>query len=198
MMTPFTAQGPELEPYLFLEESPLSVAESCRAAGLAFVNGVAEGWGKKDLDRWLAGPYRAAAGDIPGARRGNVHAEWAEPVINARLHGLLGEVRARVLSALARSPDELVSLPAWARTAGSVMRSVHGDGAMGFVPIHWPRMRLEDRVMSLFAVDSLIRPEDYETAIAICGTCSSVSFDAEARSAGACLRHARARVKHGR
>lgn len=198
MISPFASQKePEVEPYLFLEvETPLSIAESCRTAGLAFVNGAAHNWGKRELGRWLVGPYRTAACDIAGAEHDEVLGGWAEPVFTLRLQELLREVTDHVLSALRMSPDGLVKLPAWALTAGSVMRSRHAGGVLGFVPIDWPRMRLEDRVMSLFAVDSLLRREDYETALAICGHCSMVSFDADARSVGACVVHARSSLKN--
>jgi hypothetical protein len=197
MIPPLTPQEPEVEPYLFLqEETPLSIAKSCRAAGLSFVNGATHGWGKRELGRWLLGPYRTAACDLPGAERDDVLAGWAEPVFTLRLQELLREVTEHVLSGLRMSPDGLVKLPAWALTAGSVMRSRHAGGVHGFVPIDWPRMRLEDRVMSLFAVDCLLRREDYETTLAICGRCSMVSFDASARRVGACVVHARSSLKN--
>jgi len=50
-------------------------------------------------------------------------------------------------------------------------------------------MRLEDRVMSLFAVDALLRARDYERRLSICGRCGSVSFDDAARERGFCDLH---------
>ncbi len=194
---PTTSEEPVVEPHLFLErETPLSIAESCRTAGLAFVNGAAHGWGKRELGRWLVGPYRTAACDIPGAEHDDVLGGWPEPVFTLRLQELLREVTGHVLDALRMSPDGLVKLPAWALTAGAVMRTRHADGVRGFVPIDWPRMRLEDRVMSLFAVDSLLRRDDYDRTLAICGSCSMVSFDADARKVGACVVHARSSLKN--
>jgi hypothetical protein len=180
-----------VEPFCFIEgTTPLEVAQACRAAGLAFVNGVANGWTKADLARWLVGPYRDAVCPLPGAEPDLIGAE-GEPVITARLLRLLQEVRAHVLRGLEDSPDGLVDLPCWAVSAGSILRSRHANGDVGFVPVDWPRMRLEDRVMSLFAVDCLARGKDYETKLVVCRRCQHVTFDERAHEVGLCDLHYR-------
>ncbi|WP_394832058.1 hypothetical protein LVJ94_36630 [Pendulispora rubella] len=179
----------EAEPYCYLEEgNPWRVATSCRAAGLAFVNGVGRGWTKRDLARWLVGAYHAAAYPLPGSERVGFGPTMTE-VDAKRIERLLFSVRDHVLKSLDATPDGLVSLSIWAKTAGSVLRSRHGSGEMGYIPVDWPRMRLEDRVMSLFAVDALLRPRDYERRLSICGRCASVSFDDAARERGFCDMH---------
>ncbi|WP_394822010.1 hypothetical protein [Pendulispora albinea] len=177
------------EPYCYLEDgNPWRVATNCRAAGLAFVNGVGRGWTKRDLVRWLVGAYRDAAYPLPGAERIGFETNIAE-VDPKRIERLLFGVRDHVLKSLDTTPDGLVSLSCWAKTAGSIMRSRHGNGEMGYIPVDWPRMRLEDRVMSLFAVDALIRARDYERRLSICGRCGAVSFDDAARERGFCDLH---------
>lgn len=179
----------EVEPYCFIEDGdPWSVAAACRAAALAFVNGVGRGWTKRDLARWLLGPYREAACPLPGAERVGFAPTMAE-VSAARVDRLLNEVREHALRSLEGTPDGLVSLPSWAKTAGSVLRSRHGNGESGFIPVDWPRMRLDDRVMSLFAVDVLVRPRDYERRLAVCSRCRAVSFDEASRDRGFCDLH---------
>lgn len=193
-----SAEHVEVEPYCYVEEGdPRLVADACRAAGVAFVNGVGRGWTKADLARWLVGPYREAARLAPGEPqqiRGPaalLAASVPPGVSNGRLSGLLFDVREHVVRALGSSPDGLVPLPVWARTAGSVLRCVHGNGEAGWVPVDWERMRLVDRVLSLFATDALIRPADYATKLAICNRCASVSFDPRARARGLCEMHVR-------
>ena len=177
------------EPYCYVEDSsPWIVATHCRAAGLAFVNGVGRGWTKRDLVRWLVGSYREAAFPLPGSERLGFAPNIAE-VDAKRIDRLLFEVRDHALKSLETTPDGLVSLSCWAKTAGSVMRCRHGSGEMGYIPVDWPRMRLEDRVMSLFAVDALVRPRDYERRLSICGRCGAVSFDDAARDRGFCDLH---------
>ncbi|MDB4995096.1 MAG: hypothetical protein JWM74_2528 [Myxococcaceae bacterium] len=183
---------PEVEPFCYVEgTTPLEVAEACRAAGLAFVNGVASGWTKTDLARWLVGPYREAACPLPGAERGVSEPPAPGVRVEARISRLLHEVRAHVVRGLESSPDGLVDLPCWALTAGSILRSQHDDGEAGFIPVDWPRMRLEDRVMSLFAVDCLMRGADYATKLVVCRRCKRVSFDEKAHAVGLCDLHYR-------
>ncbi len=177
------------EPYCYLEEgNPWLIATRSRAAALAFVNGVGRGWTKRDLVRWLVGAYHEAAVPLPGSERIGFAPNMTE-IDAKRIDRLLFEVRDHALRSLEGTPDGLVSLSVWAKTAGSVMRSRHGNGEMGYIPVDWPRMRLEDRVMSLFAVDALIRPRDYERRLSVCGRCGAVSFDDAARARGFCDLH---------
>jgi hypothetical protein len=182
----------EVEPFCFVEEATaLEVADACRAAGLAFVNGVASGWNKTDLARWLVGPYREASCPLAGAERETIDPDVRNRRVDARVVRLLHDVRAHVVRGLEGSPDGLVDLPCWAVSAGSILRSRHPDGQAGFIPVDWPRMRLEDRVMSLFAVDCLVRGDDYATKLVVCRKCKRVAFDEEARTVGLCALHYR-------
>jgi len=73
--------------------------------------------------------------------------------------------------------------------SGSVMRCVDGYREPAWAPTA-STTRLADRVLSLFAVDYLSRPGEYETDLAVCPTCTYVSFDARARRRGCCSLHA--------
>src|SRR5438067_2315971 len=60
-------------------------AMACRIAGLAFMNGVTEGWSKGDLAVWLAGPYRAvAASGRSTAARTEPHTRAVSISVDAR------------------------------------------------------------------------------------------------------------------
>jgi hypothetical protein len=182
----------EVEPFCFVEDTTaVEVADACRVAGLAFVNGVASGWTKTDLARWLVGPYRDASCPLAGVERDTVDSDVRDPRVDARVLRLLHEVRAHVVRGLESSPDGLVDLPCWAISAGSILRSRHPNGETGFIPVDWPRMRLEDRVMSLFAVDCLVRGDDYATKLVVCRRCKRVAFDEHARTVGLCDLHYR-------
>jgi len=181
-----------VEPYCYLESSsPEHVAGACRAAALKFLNGVARGWTKRDLVHWLVGPYAHAAWALPGADEGEGGIRARIIIPEHRLMDLLRSVRERVVDALDTTPDGLVTLPVWALSAGAVMRSRHAGGESGWIPVDWPRMRLEDRVMSLVAVDSLVRPLDYDTRLNVCQHCRAVSFSERDRALGLCPVHAR-------
>jgi hypothetical protein len=47
---------------------------------------------------------------------------------------------------------------------------------IGYAPVDFPRLRLVDRVTSLFVADFLTRPSDYD-AFTVCAECSAVTFD---------------------
>jgi|GEM_PF-1344643 len=181
-----------VEPYCYLEgSSPEHVAGACRAAALKFLNGVDRGWTKRDLARWLVGPYAHAAWALPGVEEAGRAPRLTAALSPQRLADLLHSVRDHVVEALDRSPDGVVTLPVWALSAGAVMRSRHANGERGWIPVDWPRMRLEDRVMSLVAVDALVRPLHYETRLNVCRRCRAVSFSERDRALGLCPVHAR-------
>jgi len=178
----------EVESFCALERSsPEEIADACRVAGLAFVSGVARGWTKRDLAEWLLGPYSEAACSLPGATE--PAPAVTSPVPTVMLQRLLRETRATVLELLSAPPDRVVLLGAWASEAGAIMRSQHEGGRTGWIPVSLPRMRLEDRVLSLFAVDVLVRRHDYMTELSICRRCRSVAFDPRSREVGLCAFH---------
>jgi hypothetical protein len=159
-------------------------ALACRAAALAFVNGVTDGWGVGDLAMWLSGSYRsvtrrAASAADPRARTELAHLD--EVVRDARWR-VLAELEA---TALARGRAAFATR---AISLGHIDRAVR-TGVAGWVPLDVPGMRLRDRVLSLFAVDALTYTRDYERLLFVCHRCEKVAFDVVARSRGACLTH---------
>lgn len=172
-------------------------ALACRIAGVAFLNGVTDGWKKSDLAAWLAGPYRAVTRAADDARRDTprlVATDTARVSMSdglVRLDEIICEARWRVLAALeaaamARGP---IALATRARALGHVRGVVDADGRSAWVAIDAPGMRLRDRVLSLFAVDALAHPLDYARALTVCHRCERVLFDAAARGRGECPEH---------
>jgi len=182
-----------VESFCALERSsPDEIAQACRVAGTAFVAGVGRGWTKRDLAEWLLGPYSEAACVLPGAsgHAGTASGARQDSAVSApALQKLLRDTRATVLELLAAPPDRVLLLGPWAEEAGAIMRSEHEGGHTGWIPVNLPRMRLEDRVLSLFAVDSLVRRDDYASQLAICRRCRSITFDARSRETGLCAFH---------
>ena len=163
------------------------VADECRAAGLAFLEGAAS-WDKRELGEWLLGPYRDATRH---ARRGERCAmiDDATNVTRSSVGDVVRSARETVVAALAEAArggmDEFAVCSVQRKQVVAARSSL---GAI-WVPVD-VRARLADRVCSLFAVDALLRPEDYERELFVCGECESVSFDAYARARVACPAHA--------
>ena len=59
--------------------------------------------------------------------------------------------------------------------AGLVMGVSDDQGGLGYAPVHRMRMRLVDRLVSLFIADFLTRPGDYDSLL-VCASCDEVSF----------------------
>ncbi|HEY2514237.1 MAG TPA: hypothetical protein VGI39_25395 [Polyangiaceae bacterium] len=185
-----------------------SLAESCRQAGLLFLEGAAaDWWGKAELVGWLEGPYKEAtrfarlgwrASSPPPPLRPSRPplaggAEDEELLRPERIEAVIREARWHVLAAL-----EALALPAgshaWVERAlarGHVVPRRDSEGDATWVPVDLRGLRLRDRVESLFAADHLARPRDYAVDLIVCHRCEAVVFDHEARARGDCGAHTR-------
>jgi hypothetical protein len=165
------------------------VADACRSAALGFAWSAHHGWGRRELARWLVGPYaRAAAATrtlpVSGMRRAVIH----RPLTEECVESLLQEARAEVV-------EVLRTVWSWTHDAaavrarideGLVAGIVDDASDLGFAPVDHARMRLVDRVRSLFIADYLTRPSDY-AAFAVCSDCDGATFDG-ALYHGDCMR----------
>jgi hypothetical protein len=170
------------------------VADSCRYGAISFLNGVLAAWGKPELAAWLAGPYRDVtryareALDLAATRTVVARRSIAPYAIDRVMREAHDEVLA-VLRTLAQ-PDGGIAF-AFSALGGSLVGRCRDDaGDPGWIPVSPTRMRLADRVLSLVAVDYLTRPEEYESALAVCATCRVVAFDSAARARSLCRVHA--------
>lgn len=162
---------------------PASYADVCREAGLAFLDGVRSGFGKRELAEWLVGVYGSVSARI--TTPSGTSAASPMPVDDRAVGELVDLVRIAVSSALAdltRGDTAAVSeaLREQAVTAG------HDARGFIWIPVDRPRMRLEARVLSLFVADYLVRPEAYEQDLSVCGDCDAVSFDGAGRACALC------------
>ena len=155
------------------------VADACRSAALGFAWSAHHGWGRRELARWLVGPYAQAAGATrslrgSGMRRAVTHRPLDEETIGALLVG----VRTEILAVL-RDAWKWPSEPGFARARvgeGLVAGIVDETSDFGYAPVDRTGMRLVDRVRSLFVADYLTRPGDY-AAFAVCEDCEGATFD---------------------
>jgi hypothetical protein len=170
-----------------------SFADGCRTAALDFVNRVAA----RDLDKvalagWLRGPYRAHV--FSPARTSHPKLP-TRTIVAGVLERLVARARGEAIHAFEQARDDGPSFGFGALASGLVVRSQDVAGAIGWIPVAYPRMRLADRVASLVAADYLLRPDDYEHALFTCAACDALVFDARARDRGRCRGHARSDIR---
>lgn len=168
-----------------------SVAAECREAALAFINGVAAGWDKLDLALWLTGPYARATRFVPRGERVTGLAEETE-VADEAIEDLIVRVRSQLVASLETAvlADGALEFAVEAMDRGLVRRAVDLEGEIVWVPADSTRMRLKDRVRSLFAADYLNDPGAYG-ALYVCHRCENVVFDENSKRLGACQNHKR-------
>lgn len=171
------------------DASSVSLSKECREAALAFMSGVAIGWDKIDLALWLTGPYARATRH---AKRGERVADvgGGEAIDDDTIEDLVRRVRGQLIAALesAALDDGSLDFAEEAVSRGLVRRATSVEGEQVWVPVDAARLRLKDRLASLFAADFLNAPTDYG-ALFVCNRCESVTFDANARRFGLCAAH---------
>jgi hypothetical protein len=136
--------------------SVLDVAEECRRAALAFDDGIDPHASRRAIACWLEGPYRTAV-DTIGTRSLDMPVRAGEVVdipAYARAY-VVGVVRG-----ISRIPSD-VSFTYAAMHDGWIERCTDATGRPGWLPVDRPKMRLSERVLSLVAVDYLVRPADW-------------------------------------
>ena len=174
-----------------------SVAKDCREASLSFMSGVAKGWDKLDLARWLTGPYahatrhakrgeRVVPLDAPSCDSDSDESE----ITAATIEALVTRVRGQLLASLEQAALQLGSLDFTdeAIERHLIRKVVDGDGGNVWIPVDAPRLRLRDRLRSLFAADYLNAPYTY-AELFVCHRCEAVVFDDHAKRIGVCGEH---------
>ncbi|MDB4934683.1 MAG: hypothetical protein JWP87_1655 [Labilithrix sp.] len=166
-----------------------SLAEDCRDAALSFMSGVAVGWDKLDLALWLTGPYaRATRHAVHGERVAAV--SEAENIPDETIEALVTRVRGQLLASIEKAALEFGALDFAAEVVerGFVRKVVDADGRDAWIPVDGARMRLRDRLRSLFTADYLNAPYTY-AELFVCHRCEAVVFDDRAKQLGICGSH---------
>jgi hypothetical protein len=166
-----------------------SIAQDCRDAALGFMAGVAAGWDKRALALWLTGPYAQATRH---ARQGERVAEIAETeeVEPAAVDELLGHTHAQLMSSLERAGAEvgILDFSEGCIARGHVQKVVDAEGRPAWIPVDGARMRLRDRLRSLFTADYLNAPFSY-AELFVCARCAAIVFDEHTKAEGICGIH---------
>lgn len=171
-----------------------TISGSCRAAGVEFLEGVSRGWSKRELAAWLSEPYAVAASRLgrvdelappPSAEGVDLRpVRLAAIMESARLHTLTMLEELALPHAESDYLDEAIA-------HGFVCPAEDELGTPVWVPVDRPRMRLRDRVRSLFVADYLNTPHEYESSFFVCHRCEAARFDEDAKWMGFCRKHLR-------
>lgn len=166
-----------------------SVAEECREAALAFMSGVADGWDKLDLALWLTGPYSRATRHGKHGERVAAMSDDTE-VTHETVENLITHVRGQLIASLEKAALEFGALDFADEMVerGLVRKVVDAEGRDAWIPVDGARMRLRDRLRSLFAADYLNAPYTY-AELFVCHRCEAVVFDEHAKQIGICGSH---------
>jgi hypothetical protein len=146
----------------------------------------APAWGKRELARWLIGPYTRAT------------AAAREPIRRRRLADGAELPAPDVVDVIRRAHEQVTAMlrtcSAWREGHGfarhmvdcDLVTAVYDDEwTLGYTPVSRPGMRLADRVTTLFVADFLTRPADY-ARFRICRGCDGATFDQHNEHAETC------------
>lgn len=167
-----------------------TLSEECRDAALSFMTGVGLGWDKLDLALWLTGDYARATRHRQHGERVAAPTRGVDEIPEETIENLLVHVRGQLLASLEMAALELGALDFTEAMVerGLVRRMIDADGRDAWVPVDGVRMRLRDRLESLFAADYLNAPYTYADMF-VCPRCEAVVFDAHAKRSGLCGSH---------
>jgi hypothetical protein len=167
-----------------------SIAEECRDAALSFMTGVATGWDKLDLALWLTGAYARATRHRKHGERLATVAFGITEIPGETLENLVTHVRGQLLASLETAALEMGSLAFVDDMVnrGLVRQAVDAEGRDAWIPVDGARIRLRDRLQSLFAADYLNAPYTY-AELFVCHRCEAVVFDSHAKQVGICGSH---------
>lgn len=162
-----------------------AVSRHARKAMLEFYNGGLF-WDKRALAKWLLESYGPIAKKGEGEEESRAMPYPTEPTI----HRIVTDARQVLASTLRLSMDGHSSASfAWKMIRQESVAQCEDEEGRGWVPVARPRMRLRDRVLSLWAVDFLSHDHEYAHEFALCKQCGFAEFDAIARASGACRAH---------
>jgi hypothetical protein len=168
-----------------------AVADACRRAALRIVQGATLGWGKEELARWLRETYAPlAVQDTDSIPPSSVTSQTRD-LSEDRIERMLGAMRADVMLVLREMTTE-DGVDAFLRhfvEERLLLRVEDLEGEPCVVPRARSRMLLVDRVLSLLAVDAMLRPRDWIESLFVCQRCDAPVFDRDGREIGKCMLH---------
>jgi hypothetical protein len=166
---------------------PESRLARVRGAGVAFLRGTTAGWSRRDLVDWLVCQYAPCAAD-PLHEDGDELSPAAERALDeGMIERVILDARARVLRLLGELvvPWQASPLARLSIASGAVVAQRDQRGGVAFSPVNLKRVRLAERVTSLFVADYLNRPNEYRWLM-LCRECGEVAFSTELTHAPWC------------
>jgi hypothetical protein len=169
--------------------SPISTTSQIRRAATEFVRGTSFGWGRRELASWLVCHYSPCL--VADAAVHPDGTQWFAATLSPasvrlddeRIERLILDARCSVLRLLADLawPSEAAAHAESAIGAGHVIatRDCVSGGDRHWAPVGRRRMRLAERVGSLFIADALNHPLDYP-GVSLCRACGELGFGAKA------------------
>ena len=164
-----------------------STPSSVRLAAAEFVRGTTFGWGRLELASWLVSHYSpclvADAVIHPDGPRGcsATLSAASTRLDDESVERLILDARCSVLRLLSELswPSRSAAMAKRAIAAGFVIATRDRSGHQSWAPVGRKRMRLAERVGSLFIADALDNPSDYGN-VSLCRSCGELGFGAGA------------------
>ncbi|HVH44362.1 MAG TPA: hypothetical protein VM925_18545 [Labilithrix sp.] len=174
---------------------------SVREAAAEFIRGTTFGWGRHDLATWLVSQYAPClVADVPQsadkeaaeADAVSSHSTASSQLDDDRIEQLILDARSTVLRMLSDLawPSHAKEISQRAVASGAVIALRDAIGTPTWAPVARKRMRLAERVSSLFIADSLNTPHQYRN-ISLCRHCGELGFTAPIPHPSWCERAAR-------
>ncbi len=160
---------------------------SARLAAAEFVRGTTFGWGRRELASWLVGHYSPclvadAVVHPDGPRGSSAPLSATSPHLDDEsVERLILDARSSALRLLSDLswPSQAAARAKCAIASGFVIATRDPRGKRSWAPVGRKRMRLAERVGSLFIADALDNPHDYVN-VSLCRSCGELGFGAGA------------------
>ncbi|MDB5220632.1 MAG: hypothetical protein JWO86_8559 [Myxococcaceae bacterium] len=166
---------------------PQSRIDRVRGAGSAFLRGTTVGWGRRELADWLVCQYAPCAATPLYPETADSAPASERTLDEGILERVILDARGRALRLLADLvvPWQASPIARLAVACGNVVAQRDERGGIAYSPVGLARMRLAERVASLFIADYLNHPMDYRWVLT-CRECGELAFAAELEHAPWC------------
>jgi hypothetical protein len=151
------------------------------------MRGTTIGWSRRDLADWLVCQYAPCAAPASYQESPDLPPAAERALDDGIVEGIILDARRSALRLLGELvvPWQASPIARLAVASGMVVSQRDARGAVAYSPVKLKRLRLADRVASLFIADYLNRPTDYRW-LAMCRECGELSFSDELEHSSWC------------
>lgn len=166
---------------------PENRLDRVRGAGSSFLRGTTVGWGRRELADWLVCQYAPCAASPPYPESPEPSPASERTLDEGILERVILDARGHALRLLADLvvPWQASPIARLAVACGTVVSERDERGGIAYSPVALKRMRLGERVASLFIADYLNHRTDYRWVMT-CRECGELAFSAELQHASWC------------